>query len=460
MEPTPKSRTNPVRTLAMGLACIMVIAIGIFGMKTLAASKRPPGEKPKKEGDLTVSAVPAEKQTIRLTAMGYGQAEPVNVLEICPQVSGNIVRRHPALEQGGMVSKGEVLLKIDDTDYAITVDKAVAEVKLSENAIAQYRMSYARDKDRLDAVRKTTQLGKAEYLRLKTLYESDRVGTLSEVETAEKNYNTYLDSEKSLIKTISLYPLQIEEAKSDLAQDKADLKTVKLNLERCVITAPFSGRVKAESVETGTYISTGTSALTLTDDNVVEIQVPLSDRDAFEVLGLRHTPGTNTWFSGLSAINCRIETITGKSFAAMAARVHRAVRYDETTRTLYLAVRVMQGSDMEKNGSAPGQGGIPLVEGMFCKVYFQGRPVPDVVKIPLNALNPDDTVFLARDNRLKTLAVTQVMAEGEDVYVSGEFEQGDSIITTPLNNPIENTRLVVRQARAAVQIARVSGGPK
>ncbi len=462
MEPTSKSRPLSIRTIVMGISCILVIAAGVLGMKTMAASKRPPAEKPSPANTLSVSTISTEKQTIRLTAMGYGQAEPVNVLEICPQVSGNIVERHPALEQGGMVAKGDVLLKIDDTDYTIAVDKAVAEVKLAENTIAQFRVSYAQDKDRLIAVRKSTRLGKAEYLRLKTLYEGDRVGTLSDVETSEKNYNTYLDSEKTLSKTISLYPLQIEEAKNDLALDKADLKTAELNLARCVITAPFSGRIKAESIETGTYVATGTSALTLTDDRLLEIQVPLSDKDAFEVLGLRHTPGENAWFSGLSTLGCRLETVTGKSFASMAARVQRAVQYDESSRTLYLAVRVARESGLENSEDSQdiGQGGIPLLEGMFCKVYFQGRSVSEAVKIPRTSLNSDDTVFLARNNQLKTLAITQIMAEGDDVYVSGEFEPDDRVITTPLTNPIENTQLALNDDNTAIKIALVSGDLK
>ncbi len=116
MEPISKSRPLSIRPIVMGISCILVIAVGVFGMKTMAASKRPPAEKPKQDNALAVSSIPVEEQTIRLTAMGYGQVEPVNVLEICPQVSGNIVEKHPALEQGGMVAKEDVLLKIDDTD--------------------------------------------------------------------------------------------------------------------------------------------------------------------------------------------------------------------------------------------------------------------------------------------------------------------------------------------------------
>lgn len=453
-------------TILMVPACMIVLAVGVFGMVGLASSKRPPAKKSLISNKLTVPVVPVEEAQIRLTAVGYGQAAPVNVTEICPQVSGNIVEKHPALDQGGMVEKGAVLIKIDDTDYAIEVMKARAQVALSENAVAQYRVSRERDKDRLASTKKNTALAKAEYTRLKTLYETDRVGTLSDVEAAEQSYNTLLDTEKILVKTIALYPLQINEAKSHLAKDKADLKTAELNLERCVLRAPFSGRVQSESVETGTYITAGTTALTLADDSTLEIQVPLSDKDAFETLGLRSGTGQAAWFSGLDTIGCRLESVTGKAFAATTAKIHRAVQYDADSRTLYLAVRA-SGTQARHTGSlqanqppesATDSAIVPLLDGMFCKVYFEGRAVNHAVKVPRSSLNSDNTVFVARDMRLKTLGVETVMSDGDYVYVTGAFESGDSLITTSLTNPIENTRLTFVVSESAGRPVMAAGG--
>jgi len=434
--------------LLTAAACILVVGAGALGMAGMAASKRPPVHKPEHPTGLSVSVIPLEDSTIRLTATGYGQAAPVNVREICPQVSGNILEKHPALDQGGMVEKGEILLAIDATDYVIASDKARVQVKLAENAVAQYRVSLDRDRDRLTAVKNNTALARAEYLRLKTLYEESRVGTLSGVETAERSYNSLLDTQKTLEKTISLYPLQIQEAQNDLARDKADFKTARLNLDRCEIPAPFSGRVRTASIETGTYITAGTSALILADDRLLEIQVPLSDKDAFDTLGLRNAPTEAGWVSDLDTIGCRLETVTGQAFSTMPAKVHRAVRYDADSRTLYLAVRVAA----ENNPS-----GVPLLDGMFCKVSFEGRSVDNAVKIPLSALNSDNTVFVAREDRLKTLDVSKIMSGKTHVYVSGDFQPGDRLIITPLTNPMDNTRLTLISDIKTDQVARVSG---
>ena len=451
--------------LLTAVFCLMVVGAGMLGMVKLADSRQVPPHKPEPPRGLNVSAVPVETVSVRLKASGYGQADVVNVQEISPQVSGNIVEKHPALEEGGMVKKGELLFKIDDTDYAIALEKARAEVKLDEAAIAQYRISLDRDNGRLAAAQKNTLLGKAEYQRLKTLYENDRVGTLSNVETAEQSYNSLQDTEKSLKKTIALYPLQITEAQNDLAKDKADLKTAELNLARCTITAPFSGRIKTEAVETGAYMAAGTSALTLADDRVLEIQVPLSDKDAFEVLGLGRS---GNWFSGIENVDCRVESVTGGVAASAAANIHRVIRYDADSRTLYLAVRVFSGQTGigtevgHKNSAGTAGTGISLMEGMFCNVNFEGRQVDNTVKIPLTALNADSTVFLSRDSKLKTLKVSQVTANATHTWVSGAFEVNDFLITSSLSSPVENTAVSFFDSNAMGQggnkMAMLSGG--
>ncbi len=56
-------------------------------------------------------------------------------------------------------------------------------------------------------------------------------------------------------------------------------------------------------------------------------------------------------------------------------------------------------------------------------------------------LNFDNTVYVARDKKLKTLNVTKVMEDGDHTYISGSFNPQDQIIATKLVNPIENALL-------------------
>ncbi len=448
---TKKNQTKPLfRGVLMAGACLAILATGAWGMKMLTQAKPPSGAGASGKKGLTVATVPVQKKEVTVNVTGFGQAFPVREAKISPRVSGDVVEKNSALESGGQVQKGEPLFRIDSTDYEIEAQKAAIRVELEKNQLDQLRVSFERDRGRLSAMEKNTALAKAEFDRLSRLYTINRVGTLSGVETAEQNYNSLADSEKNLKKSLDLYPLQIAKAKSDLLNAQADLRSAWLNVKRCEVTAPFSGRVKDVGVETGAWVTAGSPALTLADDRVLEIQVSLSDRDAFEILGLemdsQKDPGLD-----VRHLACRVQTVTGRVTSQVPARVHRVVAYDPDTRTLVLAARVCE-TDMV--GAA-----IPLMDGMFCRLIFFGPTIRDAVKIPARALNPDHTVYVDRNHRLKTLAVTRVMARGDEVYVEGAFHPDDRIITSALNHPLENMVLTDAGQKAGA-LALAEGGMK
>lgn len=429
-----KRRLNGLIT---AFVCILIILGGIAGMSRLASSRKMP---PKQEASRTtavVETIPAEKQDIAVSVTGYGEAAPVRLTAISAQVSGRVTGIHPSLDQGGRVREGDILFTMDTADFKIEEEKALIQVELQKNQMEQLNISLEKDRDRLKTVRLNTCLAKTEYLRLKQLYDENRVGTLSGVEAAEQAWNTLMDTEKNLEKAIALYPLQIQEAQSSLADAQSDLKAHRLNLSRCVVTAPFTGRIRSCDIETGTFVSLGTTVLTLADDNVLEIRVPLSDQDAFEKLRLGNLRNNSSGTWDLDRIDCRVETVTGNLSASLAASVHRVVRYDSASHTVYLAVRVSRDAQDAVGGD------IPLMDGMFCRAVLKGKAVSGVVKVPASVVSTDRTLYLARKQHLKTLPVTPVMETGDTLYVTGEFLPGDQIIVTPLAHPVENMPLAL-----------------
>jgi len=438
--------TVPIKTIFLVMACFMVLAGGVAGMTQMSKAKKVPASQKVKKTQLSVTTLPVVKEAVAILVTGYGQANPVYITEISPQVSGKIIQK-TALKQGEIVQKEAILLKIDAIDYENKLEKALNQVEFQKNQVEQLKLSYDRDKGRLGAIKKNTGLAQASFSRLTSLYKKDRVGTLSSVEEAEQNYNSLLDTEKNLIKAIDLYPLQVVETKSNLADAISDLKIAQLDVERCVIRAPFTGRIKEISFETGAYITMGTTVLTLANDSILEIQVPLSDKDAFERLGLNISQANASL--NLKEIDCRVESITGNVSTNLPGFVHRIIKYDAESRTIFLAVRVL--SDGLDSMS------IPLMEGMFCKTFLKGNPIKDLVKVPASILNPDNTLYIVRENKLKTLDVAKVMEEKNHIYLRGFFLPTDRIITTKLINPIENTWVKVTTQDSSPEALAVAG---
>lgn len=432
MNQLKKTKHKLINAGFLTIACCLILAIGIIGMSRMVKAKKQPTIKKPNRKIMSVEAIPVVNETISLAVTGYGEARPVHTADISSEISGKVVEI-TGLKQGDIINTGDLLFKIDSTDYQIEKQKTRIQMELQKNQIEQLTVSCEKDKERLLAVKQNTILARSNYLRLKNLYENHRVGTRSSVETAEQSWHSLSDSQMILEKSIDLYPLQIMEAESRLDEARSDFETARLNVERCVVKAPSRGRIKENNIEIGAYISKGSTLVTLADDTTLEIQVPLSDKDAFETLGLRSVQANPAAVSGLENIACTVETMTGNLVSRFQAAVHRAVKYDSETRTLYLAVWV-PGNLSNQDGSS-----VPIMDGMFCKVLLKGRSQKNAVLAPASAFNSDNSVYVVRDKKLITVKADKILEDGDHIYLSGAFEPNDQLITTKLANPIENS---------------------
>ena len=425
--------------LSIGVS-IIVLTAGILGMSMLASLKTPPVEIKNSERSIRVEALQITREDAPIYITGYGEVKALNVVPISAEVSGKIVQIHPRLETGEMILKGEILFEIDSTNYTASYDEARAVVQQMENAIMRLKKQSALDTRRLKTIQRNRALARAEYDRIRKLFETKNIGTRSGVDRSEQVYNSALDQADQMAQTVALYPIRIKEADCSLSSALARLAFAKSNLVRCKVRAPFNGRVKSVSLEKGQYVTPGQNVVILADDSVLEIQVPLDSRDASNWLYFdgAKTNGKTAWFSGLKKVPCKIRWTEDNNGQTWNGRLHRVVKFDRQTRTLTVAVRVYTETAMKKNPQS-----LPLVEGMFCSAKIPGRSLKNVFRLPRQAVSFDNRVYLVVDNRLKTVPVEVVRIEAENVYVDEGLNAGDLVVTTRLIDPLENALLEI-----------------
>ena len=260
-------------------------------------------------------------------------------------------------------------------------------------------------------------LAKAEYERINKLFLEDRVGTQAGVEKAEQSYNSLQDQ---------------------ISQVEHSLRSAEINLGRSVVRAPFDARIKSISLEKEQYVSPGMNVVTLADDSVLEINVPIDSRDSDRWLLFdgKGPSGSGAWFNGLKNVKCKIRWTESMSDSYWTGTLHRVVEFDKQTRTLTVAVRVEGKDALSADGKA-----LPLVEGMFCSVEIPGKTLEGIYRVPRWAVSFENTVYLSINNRLKTVPVKVARMEGEDAFIYDGLEPGDTVIITRLINPLENSLL-------------------
>jgi RND family efflux transporter MFP subunit len=258
------------------------------------------------------------------------------------------------------------------------------------------------------------------------------VGTRSGVDRGEQALNAAVDQYDQMALAVSLNPLRIKEAESSLSASRARLDQARINLQRCRVQAPFDGRLKAVNVDEGQYVAPGQGLLTLADDTVLEIHVPLDSRDVRRWIQFTEPAPqpSGAWFDGLKPVACAIRWTEAPQDLGWEGSLHRVVDFNPKTRTITVAVRV-SGAAAVKSGR------LPLVEGMFCEVRIPGLVLPRAFRIPRQAVGFRGTLFTVVDQRLKTVAVEVAREEGDDALIVGGLNEGDIVITTRLVDPLE-----------------------
>jgi multidrug efflux pump subunit AcrA (membrane-fusion protein) len=366
--------------------------------------------------------------------------KPLVTVAVAPEVSGKVVEIHPRLRPGEVIPQGEVLFRIDDRNYEAAKNEAEATVEQLRISVERLRKQYGIEQERLETLQRSRDLAKAEFDRVTALYEEDNVGTRSGVEAAERNYNQAKDQAAQLAQAVELYPIRIREAESSLVSAESRLERASADLERCTVAAPFNARVKESRVEAGQYTMPGNPVLTLADDSILEIHVPLDSRDArrwLEFDGTVSRPNA-AWFNGLKPVTVTIRWTEDPGGHCWTGELHRVVKFDEQTRTLTVAVRVPAGRALSEDGN-----GLPLVEGMFAMVEIPGRTLREVFRLPRIAVSFKNTVYTSVSDRLVTVPVEVARIEGDEALVAGGLETGDIVIVNRLIDPLENSLLDV-----------------
>ena len=387
-----KQKASPSVFLRIVL-CLLILGAGCAGFLVLKKMKKPPLQVEGKERALPVQVVQVQPDLVPVVVSGYGEIKSRSMVPLSAEVAGRITSVHPDLQVGAVIKKGEVLCTINDQDFSL------------ELATAQTR---------LQSLSRDLALARKEFVRVSSLYKKNKVGTLSSVEKAERSVNGIVNQ---------------------LSQVQQAMELAKLRLERCVIRAPFTGRITERNVEVNEYVTPGRKLLTIVDDGDLEVEVSLDSRDGVNWLRFRPRKDGGSWFGLPEETGCTV-TWTEKENVQGKGRLDRVVRFDPATRTLVVAVRLKPDNTSS----------FPLVQGMFCRVDIVGRPLDKVFILPRQAVTYEGTVHVVRDSRLHTQRVEVARVQDNKALITGGLQEGETVIITRLENPLENALVRIEGA--------------
>lgn len=360
--------------MPLGIAAAGVLVISVLVVAKPKPEPRPPAEEP---ALIKVAVIEAKQQSMRLSVHAQGTVTPKREIDLVAQVAGVVTHVEPAFISGGFFTPAQTLIQIDDRDYQAALLSAEARV-----AEAKQRLAEERGLNR-QAKREWRDLG-------------------------NKEANDLFMREP-----------QLAAAQANLASAKGAQAMAELNLERARVTVPFSGRVKQTYVNLGQYVTAGTPLATVYDSTVVEVRLPLTEKQA-ALVNLPLMPDVHD-----GAAESIPVTLTG----SVAGQLHQWHGFltrtdafvDASSRMYYAIVEV---ADPFATGSGDGAVGAPLLPGLFVEAEIQGKSIDNVVQLPRAALFERDKLLIVGDDSAIIEQRVNVLHRSEkDVWVQALLEQ-------------------------------------
>ena len=436
---TPVGHPGWLRTAWRITLFVLIVGIGVAGERYMRLNRKPPERVSISPPSPQVSVITARRSDEQIILQGFGTVRAGTTVEIRPQVAGRVVGVHPRLERGETIAEGEVLLQIETLDFELKMASTRQAAVRLHAEIAGIREELLATEALLVNRRASAALSRAESDRQRQLYEDEGVGTRSAAEQAERL--ALLDREQltALTNTTKALPHRITALDAQLAANATQLKMDALQLSRCTIAAPFTGRADSVRVEGGDVVLLGASLISFVDDSDREIAVNLDARDVHRWMRFTDEGANGGWFATPEPVEAEIRWLSDVDGPRWTGRVMRIEDVDAQDRLVSVALSLQPA----------GGDGMPLVAGMFCEVRIPGKLEDAVFRVPRVALREGGGAYIAsgvvaNTGSLATRQLQLVREDGESLLVRG-LESGDDVITNRVGGAVRGMTVTVRE---------------
>ena len=388
------------------VAPITILVVTVAGAILIGRSGEAPEREEPVQAALLVDVVQPEIKQGSFTVRAQGTVSPRIETSLVSEVSGKVISMSEDFVAGGVFAKGQILARIDPSDYETALLAAEAE-------LAAARATLADEQARSDAARED----------FKRLYGESREPT-----------------------DLLLRLPQVARARAAVQAQQAAVERARRNLERTRITLPFNGMVRNRTANLGQYVTTGANLGTAFSTDRAEVRLPVSEND----LAFLDIPLTESG-SNIDRPVTLIGSVAGQPARWEARLVRTEGVVDSNTRLTYLVVEIPDPYGLGPDAERPA---LPM--GTFVEAQIPGRDASGLVLLPAEALHDGNRVYLAdEDNELEIREVEIVRATPREVYVSGPIEADDRVIITAIPAPVPGLSLNVRETDKAESRLRI-----
>jgi membrane fusion protein, multidrug efflux system len=238
--------------MKQNLLTFTALVAGSLLVASCGKSTNTPAQNPM-NAPVPVNAYTVSQEQVVGTDTYPGTVVPLNEVELRPQVSGYITNIF--VQDGQMVTKGQKLYQIDQTQYQATYNQAQASLRSAQANLEKVRQ------------------------------DAERYENLAKQDAIARQRVDYARAELST-------------AQAQVAAARAGVSGASTNLRYSVITAPMSGRIGISQVKVGSQVSPGQTLLnTISADDPIAVDIVINERDVPRFARLQQKTAADSTFT-------------------------------------------------------------------------------------------------------------------------------------------------------------------
>jgi HlyD family secretion protein len=272
------------------------------GVVVLSAAKR-------RQPSTEVRLEKVGKRDLTSIVTASGKIEPTRKVDVSSDITGRIVDL--PVREGDMVTRGQIVVRIDPTQYEAAVQRSEAQLA---GAIASQTQAQA-NKDQAERAYTRSRDIRAQNVQLVSQEALEQAETANRIAVAN-----------------------LEAVSRQVDQARAGLRESQDQLRKTTITAPMAGRITRLAVEEGEVAVPGTFSretgllMTISDLSVIQVKVKVDETDVVRIhrgdsteISIDAFPDTN--FTG-HVTEIKNSSVAGASSANNGLNTDQAVDYE------------------------------------------------------------------------------------------------------------------------------------
>ena len=333
--------------------------------------------------------------------------------DVAPQTAGKVVA--VGVDIGSYVRRGQMLVRLDESELKLHVDQAAAQVEQAKAAVRQaeekigLRSGQAFDPNRVAevaAAKVTYDLAERELKRAEKLIESGDVSrSFYDAQRARRD-QLREQYEVALAQARQNYA-GVDVARTNVANAQSQLALAKKNLSYAVIPAPIDGFVTERTADLGEYVSPQQKVVTIVRTNPLRIRIDIPEQAIPQVkVGQSVSITTSAW--------------PDKNFAGRVARIAPNVSAQSRTMTVE--------AEIENSGNA-------LKPGQFATVRLLQERAEPAVLIPARAVVSDagvNRVYVIKNGHAEQRLVQTGQTDGDLIEIRNGIAADEQVATSNL----------------------------